>query len=77
MSPRAPLFLKYFAYCAALVCGAVLVSGGVGLYFSYQENKAAIGAMQKEKALAAAARIGQFAQEIGRASCRERVSLNV
>jgi len=65
MSPRAPLFLKYFAYCAALVCGAVLLSGGVVLYFQYQENKSAIGAMQKEKARAAAAHL-QFVQEIER-----------
>ena len=65
MSPRSTLFLKYFAYCAALVSGAVLLSGGVGLYFSYQENKAAIGVLQKEKARGAAANL-QFVQEVER-----------
>src|SRR5207249_4745113 len=34
---RAPLFLKYFAYCAALVCGAVLATGAISLYSAHQE----------------------------------------
>ena len=41
----------------ALVCGALLISGAIGLYFSYQENKIALSSVQREKALGAAARI--------------------
>ena len=48
----------------ALVCGALLASGGVGLYFSYQENKLALANLQHEKALAAAVRIEQFVLQI-------------
>jgi len=48
------------------VCGALLISGGVGLYFSYQENKVALASLQHEKALAAATRIEQFVLQIER-----------
>jgi len=48
----------------ALVCGALLISGGIGLYFSYQENKVALASLQHEKALSAAARIEQFVLQI-------------
>ena len=41
----------------ALVCGALVISGGIGLYFSYQENQIALASLQHEKALSAAARI--------------------
>ena len=51
---------------AGLVSGALLASGLVEIYFSYQENKAALVALQREKALAAAARIEQFIKEIER-----------
>ncbi|HUQ74247.1 MAG TPA: hypothetical protein VM183_05925, partial [Burkholderiales bacterium] len=47
-----------------LVCGVLLLSGGIGLYFSYQENKTALANLQHEKALAAAARIEQFVLQI-------------
>ncbi|HUG77648.1 MAG TPA: GAF domain-containing protein, partial [Burkholderiales bacterium] len=48
----------------ALVCGALLISGAIGLYFSYQENKTALASLQREKAVAAAARIEQFVRQI-------------
>ena len=48
------------------MCGALLISGGVGLYFSYQENKVALASLQHEKALAAATRIEQFVLQIER-----------
>jgi HAMP domain-containing protein len=48
------------------VCGALLISGGIGLYFSYQENKVALASLQHEKALAAATRIEQFVLQIER-----------
>ncbi|CAG0941306.1 MAG: Sensor histidine kinase RcsC [Rhodocyclaceae bacterium] len=60
------LFRRYFALILALVCGALLVSSAIGLYFSYQENKAALASLQQEKAVAAAARIEQFVREIER-----------
>jgi len=46
------------------VCGALLLSGGIGLYFSYQENKLALASLQREKAVSAAARIEQFVRQI-------------
>ena len=48
----------------ALVCGALLISGGVGLYFAYEENKEALASLQREKAAGAAARIEQFVSQI-------------
>ena len=46
------------------MCGALLISGGVGLYFAYQENKEALASLQREKAAGAAARIEQFVSQI-------------
>ncbi|HET7670560.1 MAG TPA: GAF domain-containing protein, partial [Burkholderiales bacterium] len=61
---RGRLFRKYFLLILALVCGALLLSGGIGFYFSYQENKGALASLQHEKALSAAARIEQFVLQI-------------
>jgi signal transduction histidine kinase len=61
---RGRLFRKYFLLILALVCGALLISGAVGLYFSYQENKVALASVQREKAIGAAARIEQFIRQI-------------
>jgi GAF domain-containing protein len=61
---RGRLFRKYFLLILALVCGALILSGGIGLYFSYQENKGALASLQHEKALSAAARIEQFVLQI-------------
>jgi signal transduction histidine kinase len=47
-----------------LVSGALVVSALVEIYFSYRENKAALSQIQREKALAAAARIEQFVREL-------------
>ena len=44
--------------------GALVVSGLVEIYFSYQENKAALARVQREKAVAAAVRIEQFVREL-------------
>ena len=62
--PRGRLFRKYVVLFAGLVSGALLTSGLVEIYFSFQENKTALVAIQREKALGAAARIGQFIREI-------------
>ena len=61
---RGRLFRKYLLLILALVCGALLISGGIGIYFSYQENKVALSSVQREKAVAAAARIEQFIRQI-------------
>ena len=61
---RGRLFRRYFLLILGLVCGALVLSGGIGLYFSYQENKGALASLQHEKALSAAARIEQFVLQI-------------
>jgi HAMP domain-containing protein len=58
------LFRKYFLLILALVCGALVISGATGLYFSYQENRDALAALQREKALAAAGHIEQFVRSV-------------
>ena len=50
----------------ALVAGALLVSGAVEIYSSYNENKSALVALQREKAGGAASRIESFVREIER-----------
>jgi signal transduction histidine kinase len=60
------LFRKYILLFVALVGGTLLASGALEIWFSYQENKAALARVQHEKALAAAARIEQFIDEITR-----------
>ncbi len=66
MTPRGRLFSKYAVFFVSLVGVALLASGGVELYFTYQENKSALVAVQREKAQAAATRIEQFIKEIER-----------
>jgi signal transduction histidine kinase len=63
---RGRLFRKYVVFIVALVSGALITSGTLEIYFSYEENKTALAALQREKALAAAARIEQFVKEIER-----------
>jgi HAMP domain-containing protein len=64
--PRSRLFRKFVLLFVALVGGALLASGTLNLWFSYQENKSALARVQQEKALSAAARIEQFVDEITR-----------
>ena len=64
--PRGRLFRKYVVLFVILVSGALLASGLIEIYFSYQENKAALAAIQREKALGAASRIEQFIKEVER-----------
>ena len=61
---RGRLFRKYLLLILVLVGGALLTSGIVSIYFGYQENKAAIGALQSEKAVGAASRIQQYIDRI-------------
>ncbi len=61
---RGSLFRKYAMLFAALVSGALIVSGLLETYFSYVENRDALAALEQEKALNAAARIEQFVKEV-------------
>jgi signal transduction histidine kinase len=58
------LFRKYVIYFVVLVSAALIASAAVGLYFTYQESKAALLDLQREKAGAAASRIDAYVQEI-------------
>jgi len=42
----------------------LLASSAISLYFSYQENKAALASLQHEKAVGAASRIEQYVQQV-------------
>ena len=61
---RGRLFRKYLLLILTLVSGALLASGGISVYFSYQENKSALASLQHEKAVAAASRIEQYIRQI-------------
>jgi HAMP domain-containing protein len=61
---RGSLFLKYALPLVVLVSGALVVSGLVQIYFSYQENKLALARVQQEKAAAASIRIERFVREL-------------
>jgi signal transduction histidine kinase len=63
---RGSLFRKYVVLFVVLVSGALVASGALEVYFSYQENKQALVALQREKALGAASRIEQFVKEVER-----------
>ncbi|MCW5593150.1 MAG: GAF domain-containing protein, partial [Burkholderiales bacterium] len=64
MTWRAGLFPKYFAFIALLVSAGLVASGAINLYFSYQETRASVVNLQREKALTAAVRIEQFVRDI-------------
>lgn len=61
---RGRLFRKYFLLILSLVTTVLLASSAIGLYFSYQENKAALASFQHEKAVGAALRIEQYVQQV-------------
>ena len=61
---RGRLFRKYLLLILSLVTLVLLVSSGINLYFSYQENKSALASLQYEKAVAAASRIEQYVRQI-------------
>jgi signal transduction histidine kinase/CheY-like chemotaxis protein len=63
---RGRLFRKYVVVLLLLVGGVLLVSSAVELHFSYQETKATLVRIEREQAVAAAARIEQFVQDIER-----------
>ena len=61
---RGSLFRKYVIYFVTLVTVTLAASGAISVYFTYQEHKAALLDLQREKAAAAAARIETYALEI-------------
>jgi signal transduction histidine kinase len=63
---RGRLFRKYLLLIMSLVGTVLLASGGIGLYFSYQETQAALASLQAEKAVTAAARIEQYMRQVTR-----------
>lgn len=63
---RRKLLYKYLYYLIGLVTVALLVSGAVSVYFTYQETKHALLELQREKARGAASSIRQFVLEIER-----------
>ncbi|MBI4247602.1 MAG: response regulator [Candidatus Rokubacteria bacterium] len=64
--PRGRLFRKYVLVLLVLVGGVLLASSLIELYFSYQETKTALVRLEREKAVAAAARIEEFTKDIER-----------
>ena len=58
------LFRKYALIFSGLLTGAVLASGALTIGYSYQDNKKALVSLQREKAEAGAARIGQILFDI-------------
>jgi signal transduction histidine kinase len=64
MARRRRLFWKYVVFFTLLVTVALLASGLIEIYFSYQESKDVLSALQREKAQAAAVRIEGFITEI-------------
>jgi signal transduction histidine kinase len=60
------LFRRYVVPFAAVVAGALLTNGLVEIYFTYQESRAQVAQIQREKASAAALRIENFVREIER-----------
>jgi len=61
---RGRLFRKYLLLILSLVTTVLLASSAISLYFSYQENKAALASLQHEKAVGAASRIEQYMQQV-------------
>ena len=63
---RGRLFRKYLLFILSLVSLALLLSGAITIYFSYQEHRSALSEVQQEKAVAAASRIEQYLAYITR-----------
>ncbi len=66
LRPRRSLFRKYIVALVVLVVAALCVNAGVEFWFSFHESKAALLALQQEKADAAAQRIGEFVTGVER-----------
>jgi signal transduction histidine kinase/FixJ family two-component response regulator len=58
------LFRKYVSLFIAVVAVALLTNGAFEIWFSYQEDKASLGQIQREQAEAAAAKIAEYIENI-------------
>ncbi len=65
-APRGRLLRKYVVVFVGLVGGVLMASSLVELYFAYQATKGAIVREERAKAVAAAAKIEEFARDIER-----------
>src|SRR5215470_13051719 len=63
---RGGLTRRYLIVLVALVTGALVTGGAIQLRASYSENQAALVALQREKAIGAAARIESFVRDVER-----------
>lgn len=63
---RGRLLRKYVALILSVVGGTLLASSAISAYFSYQEIRAAILTLEREKAEHAASRINEFVRDIER-----------
>lgn len=61
---RGRLFRRYLLLIITLVSIALLASGAISVYFTYQETKSSLADLQHEKAVAAASRIEQYIHQI-------------
>lgn len=66
MTIKTTLFKKYALILSALIGLSLLLSGAVSIRYSYRENQQALVKLQREKAEAAASRIGQYLFDIER-----------
>ena len=66
MKKRSSIYRKYVALVVALVGGALLVSGLVGMYRTYIDTRASLLALEREKAEAASIKIENFVDSIVR-----------
>jgi signal transduction histidine kinase len=65
MTRRWRLFPKYALLIITLVGGMLVASGAIGIWFSWDETRAHLVALQNEKAESAATRIEQYILDIG------------
>jgi len=64
VSVRRGLFRKYAVIIVGLVGGVLIAGGATQIHFSYQENKATLVRLQREKAETAATRVEEFLHRI-------------
>ena len=64
MTLRLRLLVKYAALIVVLVGSALIASGVISLYFAWNQSRASLFALQREKAEAAAYRIEQYIRTI-------------
>jgi hypothetical protein len=64
LSLRTTLFKKYALITSTLIGLSLLLSGVLSISYAYRENQQALVNLQREKAEAAAARIGQYLFDI-------------